>query len=223
MDELAPPLDSPATVLFPQFESKLYGMVATEVEGLSDPQIDWMSERWGWSKWNIRRQVSHIANVVPGWLLTRWGERLFPTGLSELGTLAEYPPRSPSVAWWLDETAHWDLPFILSKVGQGMRLAQYVLDRETVESARRLEIPRPDTPPHWRRFVIAHPSGVRWDDSNPQLSYVTLEATFRHLYFETTTHLYNIQRLKRAQGLVPRAEIPYVGYWALPDWDRSEP
>ena len=54
-------------------------------------------------------------------------------------------------------------------------------------------------------------------------SHLTLEATFRHLYFEIITHLYNIQRLKRAQGLTTRVEIPYEGYWALPDWDRTEP
>ena len=46
---------------------------------------------------------------------------------------------------------------------------------------------------------------------------MTLEATIRHVYFEETTHLYNIQRLKRAQGLPTVVDIPRVGYWVLPD------
>ena len=221
MGEPYPPVDSPATTLFPQFQSKLYEMVSSEVVGLTDQQLDWDSDRWEWSKWNVRRQVSHIANFIPGWLLTRWGEQLFPGGLSELGELAEYPHSLSS--GWLDETQYWELPSILAKVDQGMRLAQHVLASETVESIRRKEITRPDTPPHWRQFARAHPTGVRWHEVDPNLSYMTLEATIRHLYFETTTHLYNIQRLKRAQGLTATVDIPHEGYWALPDWDRSEP
>ncbi len=42
-------------------------------------------------------------------------------------------------------------------------------------------------------------------------------------YFEIITHVYNIQRLKRAQGLSPAVEVPKECYWVLPEWDRSEP
>ena len=51
---------------------------------------------------------------------------------------------------------------------------------------------------------------------------MTLEWTMRHIYFEETTHLYNIQRLKRAQGLSTVVDVPEVGYWVLDGWDRSE-
>ncbi len=44
----------------------------------------------------------------------------------------------------------------------------------------------------------------------------------RHIYFEEITHLFNIQRLKRAQGLPTSTELPRVGYWALDGWDVSE-
>ena len=221
MDEQRLAGDSPATDLFPQYQSQLYEMVSAEVAGLTEQQLDWESDRWEWSKWNIRRQVSHIANLIPGWLLTRWGDQLFPGGFSELGELAEHSPSRTGA--WLDENQYWALPSILSKVDQAMRLAQHVLTRETVESIRRKEIPRPDTPPHWRQFEKVHPTGIRWHNTDPNFCYMSLEATFRHMYFETTTHLYNIQRLKRAQGLTATVEIPYEGYWALPDWDRSEP
>ena len=40
------PDDAAATLLFPQFESGLYRIVSTEVAGLSDPQLDFESDRW---------------------------------------------------------------------------------------------------------------------------------------------------------------------------------
>ena len=52
---------------------------------------------------------------------------------------------------------------------------------------------------------------------------MNLEATFLHRYYEYIAHISNIQRLKKAQGLEPATEIPFEGYWALPDWDKSEP
>ena len=69
----------------------------------------------------------------------------------------------------------------------------------------------------------AHPRGVRQDPHDVNTVWIDLEYTFRHIYFEHITHLYNIQRLKRAQGLPAKVQIPDEGYWTLPNWDRSEP
>ena len=66
-------------------------------------------------------------------------------------------------------------------------------------------------------------SGIRPDADDPGKTHITLEATFRHRYFEYITHLYNIQRLKQAQGLDPVADVPMEGYLALPNWDLSQP
>ena len=49
-----------------------------------------------------------------------------------------------------------------------------------------------------------------------------LEGSIRHVYFEEITHLFNIQRLKRAQGLPTVSDLPKVGYWTLGGWDISE-
>ncbi|GIX47769.1 MAG: hypothetical protein KatS3mg131_1980 [Candidatus Tectimicrobiota bacterium] len=81
---------------------------------------------------------------------------------------------------------------------------------------------RRDFPPHWQLMIQAHPHGVTPAEAPGELV-MTLEATFRHMYFEEVTHLYNIQRLKRAQGLSPVVAVPRVGYWVLEGWDRSEP
>ena len=50
--------DRSATGLFPQFETELYRMISTEVEGLTESHLDFQSERWEWS---IRRNLSHMA------------------------------------------------------------------------------------------------------------------------------------------------------------------
>ena len=220
MSQQTIPNNAPGTRVFPQF-ALMHGMTSAEVAGLTDRQLDWTSDQWKWSKWSIRRQVSHIISTFSVWLLRRWGSQLFPNGYSELGDLAEYSPAPEGR--WLDESKYWNMPTLLGKLDQSMRLVQYILSSETAASMRKKELARPDTQPHWRQFAIAHPDGIRWHSTDPNFSYLTLEATFRHLYFGAITHIYNIQRLKRAQGLTAAVEIPFEGYWALPDWDRSEP
>ena len=86
---------------------------------------------------------------------------------------------------------------------------------------------RRDPTPQWLSMSRAHPQGVTIE-GNPQkgemaAGTMSLEATLRHIYFEEITHLYNIQRLKKAQGLQIAVDLPKVGYWTLDDWDRSEP
>ena len=220
------PDDAPATELFPQYERGLHRMLADEVEGLTDEQLDWRSDRWEWSKWSIRRQVSHMATFVRRFLLHRWADQLFPHGTSHLGALAADFSPSPSGSW-LEESRFWELPVLLEQIDISMRLAHHVLSGETAGSMRRkelsLEVPGPAVMEFWRLGTTAHPTGLRQDPSNPASICLTLEATFRHLYYEFITHMYNIQRLKRAQGLATTVEIPSEGYWVLPQWDRSEP
>ena len=212
--------DTPAPVLFPQFESELYTMFTAELHGLTDDQLDFESDRWEWSKWSIRRNVSHVASGTFRWLLLRWGQVLFPKRLPDVGDLdalaaSPYDRR-------LDEGKFWDLEAILAELRKGLDLSHSVLTGETVGSLRSKEI-KAAHGGEWELFAPAHPRGVRLDSSDPSQVYLSLEATFRHRYYEHTTHLYNIQRLKRAQGLAAAVEIPFEGYWALPDWDRSEP
>jgi hypothetical protein len=195
-------------------------MIAAEIEGLTDEQLDFESDNWEWSKWSIRRNLSHMASGDFRWLLVRWGEKLFPEGLPPIDDLnsivnSPYDRR-------LDEAKYWAVKDIMSILSQGLKLSQSVLSRETVGSLQSKEIPNPNTS-LFGSPSSAHPRGVRRDPDNPDQVLITLEATFRHRYFEYTTHLYNIQRLKRAQGLATRVQVPFEGYWALPDWDRSEP
>ena len=211
--------DAPGTALFPQFQGEIYALYLQELEGLTDEQLDFESEQWGWSQWSIRRNVSHVASGDFRWLLERWGARLFPQGLPDIGDWAgimasPYDRR-------LDESKYWELDSILAVFRQGLALAWSVLESETVASLQTREIEQRLT--GGMPWQEAHPRGVRPDPEQPGQGYITLEATFRHRYYEYIAHLYNIQRLKKAQGLPVAVPLPITGYLATAGWDLSEP
>lgn len=211
------PDDAQGNVLFPEYAA-LYDLIAREIEGLTDEQLDFTSGNWAWAEWSIRRQLSHMANVIYGWLVIRWGNILFPQDHPIEGekgwTASGFSPR-------LDETQDWEVSVILHKLRDAMTLAQQVLTGHTVGFLRHHTYLR-GFPAHWHLMIQAHPTGVTPAEEADKLV-MTLEATFRHMYFEELTHLYNIQRLKRAQGLATVVEVPRAGYWVLEGWDRSEP
>lgn len=214
------PDDAPGTALFPQFESELYQRASTEAQGLTDDQLDFESDKWGWSKWSIRRNFSHLASGDFRWFWVRWRSRLFPNELpnsAELDKLVLMPQDR-----LLDERVYWELDSILAKLRQSQELLWSVLSNETVGSMRIKEIEIENS-----RGLVQYPQlfhgGVRAHPSDPLKALITLEATFLHRYFEHTTHMFNIQRIKRAQGLDTRVDLPYEGYHSMPDWDASEP
>ena len=217
------PDDSPAVLFFPQFESELYGMAAAEMAGLTKEQLDFESDKWAWAQWSIRRHLSHMASGHFRWFWQRWGLRMFPGGTptnapsqheTEAMTLSKYDRR-------LDEDLYWDVPVILEKLHQGLELGQLILSNETVGSLRTKEFDYADTG-EWPWFYNVH-TGLRRDTDVPTKVWYTLETIFRHRYFEHITHLYNIQRIKLAQGLATKTQVPIEGYMALPGWDLSKP
>ena len=76
----------PGANLFPEFEN-LYDLISSEVVGLDDAQLDFTSKDWSWSEWSIRMQLSHMASLIPRWLVARWGHETFPNGDHGLGNL----------------------------------------------------------------------------------------------------------------------------------------
>ena len=218
MTQSHPAEDSPGSALFPEYEP-LYELIAAEVTGLTDEQLDFESDRWSWSEWSIRRQLSHMASLLYRWMLVRWGETLFPEGGHGVddvtGVAASDFDRR------MDETRYWELPAILKELQSGIDLARRVMSERNVGFFRSHEIPHQRSP-QWVLMHKAHPTGIT-PAADSEDGSINLEATLRHMYFEETTHLYNIQRLKRAQGLTATVEVPRVGYWVLEGWDRSEP
>ena len=218
--QTSPPDNAPATDLFPQFGDQLYDMISSEVRGLTDAQLDFESTRWEWAGWSIRRNLSHLASGDFRWFWTRWGRDLFPSGLAESGEI-EAILDSPNDRR-LDESKYWTVDDILAMLRRALGFARSILSDETVGSMRGREIESAIND-LWSGIKEAGYSGIRQDPGDPGKIHITLEATFRHRYFEHITHLYNIQRLKRAQGLPTVVEIPMEGYLALPSWDLSQP
>ena len=211
------PDDAPAARLFPEFDG-LYDLIAREVDGLTDAQLDFVSDSWGWAEWSIRMQLSHMASLTFRWMLIRWVDVLFPDGhdVEDVAGMADSPSDRR-----LDDDVYRDMDVIMPKLREGIDLVRSVLASHDAGFARTATIPY-GMDGVWVLMSQAHPTGLTPGEDGDE-GRMTLEATIRHVYFEETTHLYNIQRLKRAQGLPTVVDVPRVGYWVLPDWDRSEP
>ncbi len=193
--------------------------IHAELDGLSDHQLDWTSDRWDWAEWSVRRQASHMASMLYRWMLLRWGDQLFPDG-SGLDEKQVTALAASSTDRALDENLFRDIADITRALDNALALAQGVLESHTADQMRSLTI-EAEQGPHWDLMINAHPTGID-RDLDTGISVLTLEGTFRHMYFELITHLFNVQRLKRAQGLEASVELPRVGYWTLDGWDISE-
>ena len=203
-----------------QFASQIYDFIQAEILNLSINQLDFESKHWLWSRWSIRRNLSHVASGDFRWFYGRWGIEQLSDSLPYIPDIddilnSDYDRR-------LDETRYWGIEIILGKVRQGLGISQSILNIESHSSLLTKEIIL-DNNQQMTLFSSAHPRGFYIDKKDSKRVHVTLEATLRHRYFEYITHLHNIQRLKLAQGLTCVVELPHVGYWALPTWDRSIP
>ena len=210
--------DAPGTVLFPNY-GRFHDMISTEVAGLSEEQLDYTSDQWAWSEWSIRRNASHVASMGFRWLLRRWADENLAEGI-------DLPPGTDEIvnseARWLDEAKYPTMDSILAKLKDSLDLCQSIQANQTVGSMRDMEFGWANNA-QAKLMAQAHTSGRREDPNDPEIAWINLEYTFRHMWFEKLTHLYNIQRLKRAQGLDVEVELPQEGYWTLEGWDRSEP
>ena len=209
--------ESPGSTLFPEYDA-LYELIANEVEGLTDEQLDWTSNEYGWAEWSIRVQLSHMASLIYRWLILRWGDVTFPDGehgVEDVEGLAASPFDRR-----MDETKYYDLPVILSKLQEGIDLTRRVLSERNVGFLRAHSV-TVTLNESWGLMIKAHPTAVT-PTEDPSTVNMQMEGSIRHVYFEEITHLFNIQRLKRAQGLSTVSNLPRVGYWALDGWDVSE-
>ena len=122
----------PALDLFPLF-GQYEAMAAQELEGLTDPQLDWTSPRWGWSGWSIRNNISHVASHLFRWYILRWGDQIFPEGIpyrDEVDYLAALSHRQ------LDKEQWWEIDVILGKLGEAIAMVHGILANETLGSLR---------------------------------------------------------------------------------------
>ena len=210
--------NAPGTTLFPDI-GNFHSMLSQELEGLTNEQLDFTSDKWAWAEWSIRRNASHVSSGGLRWVLGRWADANLAEGIPLPDDAMEIVN---SGARWLDEEKYHTVDSILLKLKEGLDLCDAVLAKQTVGSMRSMELPWSNTG-QAAQMAEAHPNGRRLDPSDPEKAYIDLEYTFRHLWFEAMTHLYNIQRLKRAQGLSATVQLPDEGYYTIPSWDSSEP
>ena len=209
--------ESPGSALFPEFDT-LYELIAHEVEGLTDTQLDWTSDEYGWAGWSIRVQLSHMASLIYRWLILRWGDVTFPNddhGVEDVTGLAASPFDRR-----MDDTKYYELPVILTKLREGIDLTRRVLAERNVGFLRAHSV-TVTLNESWGLMIQAHPTAVTATEQTSTVN-MQFEGSIRHVYFEEITHLFNIQRLKRAQGLSTVSDLPEVGYWILDGWDVSE-
>jgi hypothetical protein len=203
---------------FTQRFTDIYRPIEHEVAGLTAAQLDYTSEQWDWAKWSIRKNLNHMAFVGWAWFNDRWKMQL---------------PSNSAVAYFTELTAKrqdeqrdllntLDASALLDRFRQSIVVILTVLSKETPESMRTrwLSI---GAAGFMAQVAGAHPTGIAPDSEHPGQWRISFEASLRHIYYELTTHCYNIQRLKRAQGLKTTTKTPTEGYHTLPSWDKSEP
>ena len=204
--------------LFPLYAS-YKDMVTKEVAGLTDAQLDWTSNRWSWSRWSIRNNVSHVASHLFRWYILRWKGTLFPYGPPITNEEAHYLAGLPHRQ--LDHNRWWNIDHILAKLDQGLEMVRDIISRETAESLKEKSITLRE-PGFYLQIADRYPGTLLQDPNEPSIWLLTLEGNLHHSEGEMITHLYNVQRIKNAQGLKEQVPLPQIGYWTLPSWDRSE-
>ena len=148
--------DSPGTSLFPEYAT-LYDLIAREVEGLSDEQLDFESDKWGWSEWSIRVQLSHMASLLYRWMLVRWGDVVFPDGNHGVDDVKGLTDSGFDRR--LDDNRYKELPAIMDKLKGGIDLVRGILAERNVGFLRSHTIPHQRSP-QWVIMFKAHPSGI---------------------------------------------------------------
>jgi len=211
-------------VVWPDY-GEFYDWLCQEVAGLRDEHLDFdnqdPTQEWMW--WSIRRQVSHMAWDLLLIMRRRCHMFLWPQG--NIPRPIDWEAHRLSSMQFdrrLDETLYWDMATLLDKVKLGVEWATQVVRTVPVDTLRATQSRHRGTP-FWRHVMQVIPRGVWIDAQDPTQIHYTLEASLWMLYWEVLTHLYTIQRLKRAQGLAVQVTLPQVGYLTLPEYTGDTP
>ena len=214
---------------YPEYEH-LYTWMRQEVEGLTDEQLDWDDESQEWSKWSIRRQISHVAYAHFFQMVLAWGNLFFqdrekPQPFDPAGA-AKYDRR-------LDEEKFWDMKDLLPILETDINITRGVLSRLSEDELHSITMDRKIPPEvtfsngyetisgYMDRAARCHTVGMERDADDPTMWHLSAGYIFQHMIWETLVHLNTIQRLKKAQGLKPVVDVPKIGYLKDP-WFSGE-
>lgn len=218
--------DALGASLFPNYAMVL-NWYAREVEGLTDAQLDFHDDREEWSMWSIRRQVSHVAFAHFRWLYGPWA----PIAFKPEDRLPEFDADALSgYDRCFDDETNRSMGRIFQRLTEGVGMVQLIVGRETVGEMLGKEVDRVVDPEErypsgdsaldfWWAAERVNPDLRAIEPAKPGDPYLfrmNLVGMIRQLYFECLLHLHTIQRLKMAQGLEVKVDIPKEGYLLLP-------
>lgn len=197
-----------------------------ELVGLTDAELDYddhaPDREWMW--WSIRRQVSHMAWDSLIFPYRRCTELLWPDGdVPDPIGWTEHQ-MGPSARWdrVLDEDRFWAVPDLLDKLELGVSWLTRVVTEQPIETLRATTKSVHGTP-FWAYVIQTLPRGAARVDDPPGHIHYDLEGSLWMVFYELTTHIRTIQRLKLHQGLTPVVELPRVGYLRLPEyWGETD-
>ncbi|MEM7340711.1 MAG: hypothetical protein AAF467_18790 [Actinomycetota bacterium] len=212
--------DDPSSGVMPPYRQVL-DWLRPEIDGLTDAQLDYddlhPEREWMW--WSIRRQISHMA----------WDSLVFPRRrCAELLWPDTTPPEpiswrdhrlGPDAKWdrVLDEDTYWAVPDILDKLELGISWLDRVVREQPIEVLRATTTEIHGTP-FWAYVITTLPRGAGLVDEPPGHIRYDLEGSLWMVFYELSSHVRTIQRLKRHQGLDLVVDMPRVGYLRLPEY-----
>ena len=107
--------------VFPEFDD-LFELIRSEISGLSNQQLDYTSDEWDWSTWSIRIQLSHMASLIPRWIIVRLGHILYPN--NDHGYTDINPIASSNYDRRLDDDKYWEIQEIMSALEKAINLVK---------------------------------------------------------------------------------------------------
>lgn len=200
----------------------LLGRIETEVEGLTDEQLDFddngPDNEWMW--WSIRRQVSHIGWDSLVFTSRRCGALLWPDGDVPAPIVWEHHLMGNPACRWdrvLDEDLYVTIPDLVAKVAIGVGWLERVVAEQPIEILRS-DVTSVRGTAFWAYAITTLPRGAGADPDRRGYLRYTLEASLWMVFYEMLTHVRTIQRLKTHMGLPLAQELPRVGYLRLPEY-----
>ncbi len=197
-----------------------------ETDGLTAAQLDFddRSPEREWMWWSIRRQVSHMAWDSLAFSRRRCAGLLWPAGDIPQPIVWEDHRLGPKAKFdrVLDEDLFWELDDLFDKLELGVSWLQRVVTEQSIEQLRAMAETVRGTQ-FWKYVITTLPRGATHDADDPRFITYDLEGSLWMVFYELSTHVRTIQRLKTHQGLRAAVHLPRFGYLRLPHfWGETD-